>query len=157
MKRLLLILAISVLSVNLVAAQDNETVLGIATDKSDVIPIDQFAYFLFTDGTDGFSIVKTNSEVLVGINTVTFTRTASAVENVADEKVNVSVYPNPVATQLTLRGLQGENQVRIFAIDGALMYETVIKTTTGSIDVSNLASGMYILQVNETSIKFIKK
>lgn len=55
----------------------------------------------------------------------------------------VSVYPNPVTEVVNIAGVDGDAEVEIYSIAGAL-----VKTATGNvIDVKNLAQGVYVLKV----------
>jgi hypothetical protein len=56
-----------------------------------------------------------------------------------------------------LQGLRENAQVRVLSLDGALLIEATLTPNNGRIDVSALAAGVYFLQVNQTTVKFIKK
>lgn len=75
------------------------------------------------------------------------------------------VYPNPVENELSLtsKNTTGNLTVRIFNIQGKLLANHTVKfKSQTSIDVSNLSSGNYFLNIedesgNKTVKKFIKK
>lgn len=64
------------------------------------------------------------------------------------------IYPNPVKDILNISGLSKSQNFEIRNTEGRL-----IKTgnTSGYLDVSTLAKGMYILSINGSSTKFIKE
>lgn len=157
MKRLLSIVAIVLSCATLFTARCEEGFQGMITNQQHYISYDEFAYFLFVDEKEGFSIVKTNDEIIVGIQSVYFSNVTTAVETPETERVIVTVYPNPVVSRLELQGLQEDSRVRIYSLDGMLMLESQFSTGGGVINVVDFAPGIYILQVNTTTIKFIKK
>jgi len=83
-----------------------------------------------------------------------------------DEQANniyLSIYPNPVTSQLTLNTNEKTNSINIIDISGKVVktIPIAIDTTTNTIDVSNLTKGIYFLQVQTendiVSVKFIKE
>ena len=96
--------------------------------------------------------------MMTGISEVTFSQSApESVEGVSAERLAVTLFPNPVTNELRLQGLREAAQVRVMGLDGALLIEATLTPNNGRIDVSNLAAGVYLLQVNQTTVKFIKK
>lgn len=79
-----------------------------------------------------------------------------------DKTEEISIYPNPVSSELTIHNKLGKkieaNSFRIFNSSGAIVMQGVNKST---ITVHSLSPGMYIIQItknNKTSTKqFIKK
>ena len=74
-----------------------------------------------------------------------------------DEKkaapLQIAVYPNPVEKMIYLTGIDENSQVEIIDMNGV-----VVKKQVGSeIDVEDLAQGLYVLKVDSTQVKFIKK
>ena len=71
---------------------------------------------------------------------------------------NISMYPNPVVNKLFIQGLSDVAKVSIYNILGKLVLS---KTTSNTIDVAHLQSGMYIVKIvdqqKETVKKFMKK
>lgn len=157
MKKLHLLCMIILLCIcNHTIAQNGKPISGIETDSSLFIPLDEISYFLFTDEAPGFSIVKNNGAIISGIQTITFKDIPTSVESVENDTPLLSIFPNPVASRLTLQGLHEDTRARIFSLDGSLLLEKSVTAGRGHIDVTALPSGMYMLQVNDTTIKFIK-
>jgi hypothetical protein len=60
-------------------------------------------------------------------------------------------YPNPVQNgtlQVSITGTTSNSQALLSAINGAVILKTTITAGTNSIDVSNVANGVYVLSVN---------
>jgi ELWxxDGT repeat protein len=92
--------------------------------------------------TDDLSIeFRTRAEIATGVPTYKSANTLVA-------------YPNPAENVLNFAGVTGEKEIRIFNLLG----ETVkSQKSTGAIDVSALQSGVYFLQVENQSVRFVKK
>ena len=75
-----------------------------------------------------------------------------------DEKKleNVSIYPNPVKDILNFKGIDVTNsEVKIFNLMGQLVEESIVQNS--SFDITNLNSGIYIIEINKDNQKFYTK
>jgi ELWxxDGT repeat protein len=84
---------------------------------------------------------------------------ASAIADVK-EQVEVSLFPNPVANQLTVRMgvMQSEAiTVRVIDMQGRLLMERTLKSETSTLDVSTLAAGNYCLSLGLSDKTTISK
>lgn len=76
---------------------------------------------------------------------------------------NFSLSPNPAIDEITLTvpGLKTASDMRIFNIQGQLLYKTILQETNNIIDVSFLPAGVYILKVENDKMsetgRFIKE
>lgn len=68
-----------------------------------------------------------------------------------------SVYPNPVANQLSLEGVKIGTEVKVYNIAGALVKSHLVNESLTQINVSDLSKGVYFIQSDNASTKFIKK
>ena len=70
---------------------------------------------------------------------------------------NYSVYPNPVNTRLTIdMGLAEEKEFKLYNPNGELVLSGVLNSQISIIDLSSLASNVYILNIENQSIRLIK-
>ncbi|MDB4173961.1 T9SS type A sorting domain-containing protein [Bacteroidia bacterium] len=70
---------------------------------------------------------------------------------------NYRVYPNPVNTQLTIDlGLAEEKKFRLYNPIGELVLGGVLNSQISKIDLSSLAPNVYILKIENQSIRLIK-
>ena len=81
--------------------------------------------------------------------------TPSATQEVS--VADIRVFPNPTSDHLTVSGLEAGTTIRIYANDGKLLETTTAEGSTTVLPVSHLAQGTYLLQINTSIIKFIKK
>lgn len=82
---------------------------------------------------------------------------ATGVENVGYGNGSVRLFPNPVSSHFTLQAPVTITDVKIFASDGQLVKEVDADDTQVKIDVSDLASGVYVVHAAGTSTIMIKK
>ena len=83
------------------------------------------------------------------------TSTPSATPQVSDN--NILVFPNPAADHIIVNGVETGTTVRIYANDGKPLEATTANGNTATLQVSHLAQGTYLLQVNTQIVKFIKQ
>jgi len=62
-------------------------------------------------------------------------------------RVEVSIYPNPVSNTLTISGLKNNSVLKIISSSGQIVQEQKITANTTSFDVSLLKAGVYNLEV----------
>jgi len=65
------------------------------------------------------------------------------------DKGTINVYPNPVENVLYLKLLSAESRISLYDLSGKLHFEKMFPTTSGALNVSSLAGGMYIILVND--------
>jgi len=74
------------------------------------------------------------------------------------EKQKYNIYPNPVENTLNINSDNSEEKlIIIYSTSGQLIKSLKTTEENLSIDVSQLSSGTYILNINNISYKFIKK
>jgi len=70
---------------------------------------------------------------------------------------SVFVFPNPVQTNLTVAGANKGVKINLFDLNGKLLRSAPAQENSTEINVSSLPKGLYLLQVGEQVIKFIKQ
>lgn len=74
------------------------------------------------------------------------------------ETTQIKIYPNPAQDKININSNVGINVVRIFDITGRTMYETCdVNRSDMSIDISNFAKGVYIIHIDEHTMKIVKQ
>jgi hypothetical protein len=68
----------------------------------------------------------------------------------------VTVYPNPVKTELRVTGLQAEAPFVLTDLAGKVLSTGLLTSASVFVDCSSLSPGMYLLHVNGHAIRFIK-
>ena len=80
---------------------------------------------------------------------------AEAVGVQEDSGTSPFLSPNPVHDTFILRNLNGEETVRIYALDGRLMKSMEV-TSEQHIDISDLPIGLYLVKTEHQTLKMIK-
>ena len=73
---------------------------------------------------------------------------------------NLTVYPNPANSTISVNGTNNETEIKIFDMLGkAVINEKELKAenNTATIDISTLQNGVYFIQVGNSTQKFIKQ
>ena len=113
-------------------------------------------------GSGNWTIVYTYSDVYTCTNTASQGILVDLCTGI-DETVNkgaVTVFPNPFSTSLTLIGIESSADVLMYNVLGAQVGSWSIVNSTTLLEMSNIPSGVYYLQIkteSETSIKKIIK
>lgn len=72
----------------------------------------------------------------------------------------ISVYPNPVKSELNISTLDNEflnEKFQIYDINGRVVLSGYLENNIKAFNVENLTNGLYFLKINHTSIKFVKE
>ena len=89
---------------------------------------------------------------LAGIRKMVCAEVTDVQESTASQLL---ILPNPSRSHFIIRNLQGNGTARIYALDGRLMKS--FEATEGlSVDISELSSGMYLLNIDGQTLKLMK-
>ncbi len=127
-----------------------------------VIGANQFAGIKFTNKTPGDVVIirawcwaSQFGEFKISVYDDTVMATKETEKNVA------KIYPNPVHDVLNIQNSKTINDVIIYDTSGKMVTKISLNSEKGSIDVSKLNVGMYILKLisgdSTETVKFIKK
>ena len=98
--------------------------------------------------TDGSALSFDMDDIVVNFNTIT---EASALQNCLFGIKTI------VGNQLVLTGVEAGKRLSILSVSGISVYSCHTESNETRIDISNLASGVYLLNVDGKVVKFIKK
>ena len=70
------------------------------------------------------------------------------VTGIEENEWQISVYPNPVTSQLFLKNVQGYRQLFIYNVNGSIMDHQPIDEAEESVDISRYPNGIYMLQLD---------
>lgn len=113
--------------------------LGEYTDESQVT-LDNY----------GFTGYPTNGTVF----RFTPITSASVTENLFS---TVKAYPNPTTDTLILENMVTAKPYTIFTLNGTVVKKGIVSEENNTIDVSHLQTGTYLLKIESSTLKFIKK
>ncbi|MEZ3591008.1 MAG: T9SS type A sorting domain-containing protein [Muribaculaceae bacterium] len=72
-----------------------------------------------------------------------------------DNATKLSVFPNPAVDVVNIRSNAAIGKVEVVSVDGSLVKTAEIDDTTGSLDVSDMTSGLYIVRTASGSARLI--
>ncbi len=125
---------------------------------STVIPLEEFDRITFGEGN---LIVKyeagsTQSFPIQDIRKLQFSY-ASSLEEIADFSAQPYLYPNPATDYIYLKNFTGESlQVTIYSVNGPVLLQLQHADPAQAIDIQQLPTGIYLLRVNQHTLKFTK-
>ncbi len=66
-------------------------------------------------------------------------------------EADVSIYPNPASDHLIVEQLSGSSAIKIFTLDGRLVYNNPLENNYLKIDVNGWSKGMYLIEISDRS------
>lgn len=115
---------------------------------------------------DGQMVVvrKDNTEAPYDIDQLKKLKFAVSVPTKAGENISpdtagsdIAVYPNPTADYLIIKGLQADSKAIVYTMNGKTILESVIMADDATVHVESLDKGCYLLMIDNTVVRFIKK
>ena len=107
---------------------------------------------------DEFCIVKVET-LYHDKQAVSVVKIYSDEDSVEETDISLDIYPNPVDNTLFINGIENINEISIYNVLGVKVYDAqlTINNEQLTVDVSELNSGIYFLNVNTGSGNIIKK
>ena len=131
------------------------------TDPVTIITQDPAAGSLISDGT--YTVTITGEDASGNVGTCSFELTVESVLGVESNELNnaISIYPNPAQDRVTISNssnMQLETAV-IFDLNGKMVNQIDLSTMQGEqvINISDLASGVYVVQLTSDTSSAIKR
>jgi len=124
----------------------NSTVLG-TTQNYTVNYVDAGQYRVRIKNTIAAGGCITNKYKLVQ------TTPSNRIEDYSDYDAQLSVYPNPASTEITVGGHEG--LIEIFDMNGRLLLSKQEQNPISQINIESLSSGIYILKSGEQMMKMV--
>ena len=158
MKKLILILALMlpVLGVQTLRADATHLTIELLAGE-ETFAIAQIGKITFANnlmilyGKDGKQLGSTSLE---RIDKIVFSDQTEAISNVTVP--SVQVFPNPTQDILFIRGIEGQQTVRIFSMQGLLILSAETMDGEAQLYVGGIQNGTYLLQIGAQVVKFIK-
>lgn len=159
MKKLTLSVLTLLFSLSASASDDGWKVKGIRSDgNSDFFVISQDLRIkpVLRSQIDSrppiFSVID-GKDTIKEYESIKFEKISTDVEIKKATPSQIAVYPNPVEKMIYLSGVDENTQIEVVDMNGV-----VVKRQLGvEIDVEDLAQGLYVLKVDSSQVKFIKK
>ena len=153
MRKILFILSI----ICTIASNATEQKWALTTQSGESVFMDQVGYILYSDGSSVMSIVKKDNSAIENVTKIVFSKMETS--SISDVLVNkgISVLSRVVDESLRIKGCQDGLRFQIVSASGDEVVKGMTHSGQTDIDVSGISTGVYVLVVGETKIKFIKK
>ena len=142
-------------------ATGEATALDNCTDPVTIFTQDPAAGALIGDGT--YTVTLTAEDEYGNIGTCTFELTVESVLGVEESSLEagVTMYPNPAQAEVTIANNSNIllEKATMYDVNGKLVNTTDLSdmTTEKTIDISQLASGVYIVQIESENASVVKR
>ena len=153
MRKILFILSI----ICTIASNATEQKWALTTQSGESVFMDQVGYILYSDGSSVMSIVKKDNSAIENVTKIVFSKMETS--SISDVLVNkgISVLSRVVDESLRIKGSQDGLRFSVVSASGTEVIKGMTHSGQTDIDVSGISTGVYVLVVGETKIKFIKK
>ncbi|MDY4555422.1 MAG: T9SS type A sorting domain-containing protein [Prevotella sp.] len=130
---------------------------ALVTQNGESVLMSDVGYILNSDNIPTFTIVKKDNSTIDDVTKITFAQIEAAGINNPQAIAKDAVYAKVVKGTLSIRGCKTGALVEIFSANGQLCRQDKVLGEHADIDVSQLASGIYLLRVGKTTVKFQKQ
>lgn len=96
-------------------------------------------------------------QALSSIRKIVFRELEQVPTSLTQPQTNIRVYPIPARELLVVEGVEGNELVRVYSMQGVLVTDAPVHEGKAQVQVSELPEGNYLLQAGVEIIKFIKK
>ena len=95
--------------------------------------------------------------VWTDFGTITDGATTLSTNNL-EQELGFSIYPNPTSGVVSIKSKQLNNtKVSVYDLNGRALFSKSLNGTSSEINISNLASGVYLLKVQDENSEFVKR
>ena len=130
---------------------------ALVTQNGETVLMSDVGYILNSDNKPTFTIVKKDNSTIDDVTKITFAKMDAAGIDAPQTIAKDAVYAKVVEGTMSIRGCKAGATVEIFSANGKLCRQAKVQGEHTDIDVSQLASGIYLLRVGKTSVKFQKQ
>lgn len=123
---------------------------------------EEFTIFTSATGAGTFYTVNfptlTDKEFVISYTNTEVKLTVQSTLGLDDLDIDkLSIYPNPADSQVSINGIKETTQVDIFSITGKKVRTETLTNYNNTLNISKLASGMYIFRIKNKNYKIIKQ
>lgn len=102
----------------------------------------------YTSGNTDYVAVNQINKIIFG--------TISGLNNVYLSQNDITVYPNPATEFISLKNVTANQKLSIYSVSGVEILTHKINVLDEKIDINQLKQGIYIIRVDNRTIKFTK-
>lgn len=128
----------------------------LVTDTEKSVAMTNVAQLVSADNSKEFSVVLKNGDIISNVKRATFEQ-IDPQGGVDVVSTGIKVFPTVVDHSLTVAGCAEGSVVRVLSMQGALLLSQEVDGGSTVVDVESLPAGCYLLQTENTVIRFIKR
>jgi hypothetical protein len=129
----------------------------LVTNTGKTVALKNVSYLLSADNNKTFSIVEKSGAAISQVSKISFIKDVDTGLKNVQTVSGASVTMESVTNTMTISNLTTGSRISIQSLSGAEMLNTISTEDAVTVNVSGFTSGIYLLNVNGKSIKFIKK
>jgi hypothetical protein len=105
-----------------------------------------------------YKVMVSGNNCFAESDSLFYSQIVTEIKNNSESQL-IRIYPNPTTGLLKIEGLQNNerNDILVFSVDGILIMENSVFSTTYFLDLNNISSGIYILVINKSFIQKVIK
>ena len=130
---------------------------ALVTQNGETVLMSDVGYILNSDNRPTFTIVKKDNSTIDDVTKMTFAKIDDTGIDAPQTITDDAVYAKVIEGTLSISGCKAGTAVEIFSANGQLCRRATVQGEHTDINVSQLASGIYLLKVGKTTIKFQKQ
>lgn len=121
------------------------------------VAVSNVAFLLVADDADAFSVVCKDGTVDADVTSVSFSQTDASAIVATKTSGQTPTLIGSVENSLRLSNCRAGASITIYSANGQQLQQLQSNGGTTTVNVSTLPHGVYLLTVDKTTIKFMKK
>jgi uncharacterized surface protein with fasciclin (FAS1) repeats len=137
---------------------DDQVIATLLAGKNITVTINNDGVFI-NDAKVTTADIEADNGVVHVIDAVMLPPTETGILQGPKAAKEISVFPNPAVNQIRISGIEDSNQgyLKIIDVHGATLYNTYINNFNDNINLVNIKSGVYFLQVETAKGRYAQK
>ncbi len=161
MKRYIILITLILLPGAFILKASGQNLVIVYRDGAETVkPLEHIRKCTFKDNNLLLNFPDGNTEFysLPAIRKILFSASTTAARQFSqlEKSGTVSVFPNPLGSSLFYRNVPEGSVIKLFRVDGTVIFSTVAPSHEGTLMTGTLPGGIYILKVNNQAFKLIK-
>jgi len=147
--------------INWIRPTEDEFWDGDDSQAGDINSVELYETDVYVKFASGFKMSDNTSQFsrLHNLDIWGIPGTISSNRGISKESSNLNIYPVPASdlVSINLEGSVSNSEIQIVDIVGKIVYRGILMQQKSQVDISNLKSGMYFVQVKHNQESFVKQ
>lgn len=159
MKRTLLLTGMILFALLQAKSQTSSLVLKFSDGSSQTTVLSTIRKITFSGSSMVLNMTAGTSQSIDEslISLMQFTDITSAIEDISASGNAVHVFPNPAQNYIRVANISTEQTAyTLYSAEGRALINGTLASADSQIDVSTLSKGLYVIRINNSTLKFMK-